>query len=55
MKYLAEEKAYAMIQLMRGVVDIGTGTRLRFRYNLRNEIAGKTGTTQNNAMVGLWV
>lgn len=45
----SEEKAYAMIQLMRGVVDMGTGTRLRFRYNLRNEIAGKTGTTQNNA------
>jgi penicillin-binding protein 1A len=45
----SEEKAYAMIQLMRGVVDFGTGTRLRFRYNLRNEIAGKTGTTQNNA------
>lgn len=45
----SEEKAYAMIQLMRGVVDLGTGTRLRFRYNLRNEIAGKTGTTQNNA------
>ena len=45
----SEEKAYAMIQLMRGVVDYGTGSRLRFRYNLRNEIAGKTGTTQNNA------
>ena len=45
----SEEKAYAMIQLMRGVVDFGTGTRLRFRFNLRNEIAGKTGTTQNNA------
>jgi penicillin-binding protein 1A len=45
----SEEKAYAMIQLMRGVVDRGTGSRLRSRYNLRNEIAGKTGTTQNNA------
>lgn len=45
----SEEKAYAMIQLMRGVVDYGTGARLRSRYNLRNEIAGKTGTTQNNA------
>ena len=45
----SEEKAYAMIQLMRGVVDYGTGSRLRFKYNLRNEIAGKTGTTQNNA------
>jgi len=45
----SEEKAYAMIQLMRGVVDRGTGSRLRSRFNLRNEIAGKTGTTQNNA------
>lgn len=45
----SEEKAYVMIQLMRGVVDYGTGQRLRFRYNLKNEIAGKTGTTQNNA------
>ncbi|MGE0569194.1 MAG: transglycosylase domain-containing protein [Bacteroidia bacterium] len=44
-----EEKAYAMIQLMRGVVDGGTGQRLRFRYKLYNQIAGKTGTTQKNA------
>jgi penicillin-binding protein 1A len=45
----SEEKAYVMIQLMRGVCDYGTGTRLRFKHNLRNEIAGKTGTTQNNS------
>ena len=45
----SEEKAYAMIQLMRGVVDRGTGSRLRSRFKLMNEIAGKTGTTQNNA------
>ncbi|MFO0322943.1 MAG: penicillin-binding protein 1A [Bacteroidota bacterium] len=45
----SEQHAYAMIQLMRGVIDYGTGTRLRSQYNLRNEIAGKTGTTQNNA------
>ena len=45
----SEEKAYTMIQLMRGVVDGGTGYRLRFRYKLMNEIAGKTGTTQQNA------
>jgi penicillin-binding protein 1A len=45
----SEEKAYVMIQLMRGVVDRGTGSRLRSRYKLMNEIAGKTGTTQNNA------
>lgn len=46
---MSEEKAYAMIQLMKGVVDYGTGMRLRFRYGLKTEIAGKTGTTQNNA------
>ena len=45
----SEQHAYAMIQLMRGVVDGGTGGRLRSRYKLFNEIAGKTGTTQNNA------
>ncbi len=44
-----EEKAYAMIQLMMGVVDGGTGSRLRFRHHLKNQIAGKTGTTQHNA------
>jgi penicillin-binding protein 1A len=46
---MSEEKAYVMIQLMKGVVDYGTGMRLRFKYGLRTEIAGKTGTTQNNA------
>jgi penicillin-binding protein 1A len=45
----SEEKAYAMIQLMRGVVEGGTGSRLRSRYKLFNQIAGKTGTTQRNA------
>jgi penicillin-binding protein 1A len=45
----SEQNAFAIIQLMRGVVDYGTGARLRGKYNLRNEIAGKTGTTQNNA------
>ncbi len=45
----SEENAYVMVQLMRGVCDYGTGTRLRFKHNLRNQIAGKTGTTQNNS------
>lgn len=45
----SEEKAYVMTQLMRGVVLEGTGSRLRGRYKLTNPIAGKTGTTQNNA------
>lgn len=46
---MSEEKAYIMLQLMKGVVQIGTGIRLRYRYKLMNPIAGKTGTTQNNS------
>jgi penicillin-binding protein 1A len=46
---LSEEKAYVMLQLLKGVVQIGTGVRLRYRYKLMMPIAGKTGTTQNNS------
>ncbi|MDL2238841.1 transglycosylase domain-containing protein [Bacteroidales bacterium OttesenSCG-928-K22] len=46
---VAEETAYLMVELMKGVVESGTGVRLINRYNLRNPIAGKTGTTQNNS------
>jgi penicillin-binding protein 1A len=46
---LSEETAYAMVKLLQGVVDKGTARRLRTRYNLSNEIGGKTGTTQNNS------
>lgn len=44
-----EEKSYVMLQLMKGVVQSGTGVRLRYRYKLMQPIAGKTGTTQNNS------
>ncbi len=44
-----EESAYLVINLMKGVVESGTGTRLRYKYGLNNPIAGKTGTTQNNS------
>jgi penicillin-binding protein 1A len=46
---LNEEKAYVMLQLMKGVVQIGTGVRLRYKYKLNTPIAGKTGTTQNHS------
>ena len=46
---MSEVTAYKMIELMKGVVQIGTGGRLRFMYNLNNPIAGKTGTTQNQS------
>lgn len=44
-----EEKSYVMLQLLKGVVQIGTGQRLRYRYKLMQPMAGKTGTTQNNS------
>ena len=44
-----EVTAYKMLRLMQGVVETGTGIRLRYRYGFENPIAGKTGTTQNQS------
>lgn len=46
---LSEQTAYVMTQMLKGVVESGTGVRLRYRYGLSNPIGGKTGTTQNNS------
>lgn len=46
---ISEQTAYLMVNLMRGVVNEGTGARLRSVYGLRGEIAGKTGTTNDNS------
>jgi len=46
---MSEVTAYKMIELMKGVVQSGTGVRLRYMYKLENPIAGKTGTTQKNS------
>ncbi len=54
-----------MVSLLEGVVKEGTGARLRWKYELMNEIGGKTGTTQNqsdgwfmgvtpNLVTGVW-
>ncbi|WP_299184532.1 transglycosylase domain-containing protein [uncultured Aquimarina sp.] len=37
-----------MLEMMKSTVDNGTAIRLRKTYGLKNEIAGKTGTTQDN-------
>ena len=63
---MSEETAYLMLTLMKGVVESGTGQRLRYRFGLSNPIAGKTGTTQSNSdgwfmgltpdlVTGVWV
>ncbi len=63
---MSEETAFVMLSLMQGVVESGTGARLHGKYKLNNQIAGKTGTTDNNSdgwfmgivpnlVTGVWV
>ena len=46
---ISNESALKMLYMLRAVVDGGTAGRLRFRYGLKGEIGGKTGTTNNNS------
>ena len=46
---MGELTAYKMVELMKGVVQSGTGIRLRSLYGFKNPIAGKTGTTQKQS------
>ena len=65
-RVMKEETAMLMTNMLQSVVDSGTARRLRFQYHLYNDIAGKTGTTQNhsdgwfmgytpNLVAGVWV
>ncbi len=60
------DQADMMAKMLESVVDSGTARRLRYEFGLYNELAGKTGTTQNNSdgwfigfnpkiVVGTWV
>ncbi len=44
-----DKTAYLMVNLLDGVINRGTSIRLRFKYGFKNEIYGKTGTTQNQS------
>ena len=46
---ISEESAHKMLYMLKAVVDGGTAGRLRHKYNMKGEIAGKTGTTNNNS------
>ena len=46
---ISAESAYKMIVLMRGVIDGGTGSRMRNRYKITAPMGGKTGTTNDNS------
>ncbi|MCB0698602.1 MAG: hypothetical protein KDC11_02095, partial [Chitinophagaceae bacterium] len=58
--------AFKMVRMMQGVVENGTAKRIRYRYKIEGEMAGKTGTTNEQAdawfigytpqiMGGVWV
>jgi penicillin-binding protein 1A len=62
---ISEEQAYLMLDMLQGVVKIGSGIGIRATYELTNQIGGKTGTTQNqgngwfigvtpNLVAGVW-
>lgn len=46
---LAPEVAHTLVDVMRDVINRGTGTGIRTRFGIRADVAGKTGTTQDNA------
>jgi penicillin-binding protein 1A len=63
---LSRTTAEDLTGMMRGVVNAGTGEAIRTRFGIRADVAGKTGTTQNNTdgwfimmhpqlVVGTWV
>lgn len=65
-RVLSPDNAIIMNSLLQAVVNEGTAGRYRWKYGLKNELAGKTGTTQSNTdgwfigynpkiVVGSWV
>ena len=46
---LSKAVAYTLLDTMRGVINRGTGSAIRSRFGIRADVAGKTGTTQDNA------
>lgn len=46
---ISEDSAFKMIYMMRTVIDGGTGSRVRSRYNITSDMGGKTGTTNSNS------
>ncbi|WLI90851.1 transglycosylase domain-containing protein [Massilia sp. R2A-15] len=46
---MSQASAVTLIDMMRGVINRGTGTAIRSRFGISGDVAGKTGTTQNNA------
>ena len=63
---MSEDTYLKMVDMLTGVVDHGTGARLRSQYGIKAEMGGKTGTTNYNSdawfmgftpelVTGVWV
>lgn len=48
-RVFSKQTAYYMTEMLKGVINEGTASRLRSIYGLKGEMAGKTGTTQSQA------
>ena len=46
---ISEESAYKMLEMLKAVMDGGTGSRMRYKYKIECDMGGKTGTTNRNA------
>jgi penicillin-binding protein 1A len=46
---LSEKTAQIMTHYLQSVVNNGTGKRIRYKYGIKGDFAGKTGTTQNHS------
>lgn len=46
---ISEYSAYLMENLMSGVINSGTGIRMRAKYGIKGDLAGKTGTNNDHA------
>ena len=47
-RVISRETAHDLTDMLRAVIDQGTGRAIRWQVGARADIAGKTGTTQNN-------
>lgn len=48
MQVMSSQSSAELIEMLRGVVSQGTGQKVRHQFGIYADIAGKTGTTQNN-------
>lgn len=46
---ISEESSYKMLEMLKGVMNGGTGSRMRYKYKIECDMGGKTGTTNRNA------